>query len=144
MLREGFSPTEIARQFGVARTTLYRWQWRGRGKGAPIKPSGRKPALNPMQRRQLEKILEKGAVAYGFATELWTGTRIAQVIRERLGVDYHFKSIPYRLHAWGWSGQKPHKRAVERDDDAVRRWVRYTWPRIKKSPAAGGDDDLRR
>ena len=41
----------------------------------------------------------KGAVANGFATELWTGRRIAQVIRERLGVHYHFKSIPYLLHA---------------------------------------------
>jgi len=143
MLREGLSPTEISRGLDVARLTVYRWQSRGRGKGASIGRSGRKPALSARQRRQLERILERGAVAYGFVTEVWTGKRIAQVIRERFGIRYHFKSIPPLLHAWGWSWQKPQKKASERNDEAVARWVRYKWPRIKKSPEAESDVDFR-
>ena len=134
MLREGLSPTEISRRLGVARLTVYRWKSRGRGKGAKIERSGRKPALSVRQRRQLERILERGAVAYGFPTDVWTGKRIARAIRERFGIDYHFKSIPALLHALGWSWQKPQTRAIERNERAVASWVRYKWPRIKKKP----------
>jgi transposase len=142
MLREGFSPTEISQRLGVARLTVYRWKSRGRGKGATIRHSGRKPLITLRQRRQLEKILERGAVAAGFATEVWTGRRIAQVLWQRFGVQYHFKAIPLLLRSWGWSWQKPHKQAIERDQAKVERWVRYQWPRIKKSPAAGRDADV--
>ena len=136
MLRAGMSPTEISRRLGVARLTVYRWQARGRGQGAHIQPSGRKPAITLRQRRELEKILERGAVAAGFPTEVWTGRRIAQVLWQRFGIQYHFKAIPLLLRAWGWSWQKPHKQALERDPARVERWVREQWPRIKKSPAA--------
>lgn len=143
MMDQGLSPTEIARALGVARLTVYRWKSRGQGKGASNQRTGRKPALAGRQRRQLERILERGAVPYGFSTEVWTGKRIAQVIRERFGVDYHFKSIPYLLRLLGWSWQKPQKRALERDEQAVAHWVRYRWPRIKKSLGAGRDHDFR-
>ena len=143
MLQEGLSPTRIARELGVARLTVYRWKSRGQGKGAKIAPSGRKPALPLRQCRQLERILERGAVAWGFATEVWTGRRIAQVIWQRFGVRYHFKSIPALLQSLGWSWQKPQKRASERDERAVARWVRWRWPRIKKSPKTGSDNDFR-
>jgi len=143
MMDQGLSPTQIARQLGVARLTVYRWKSRGQGKGASNQPTGRKPALAAQQRRQLERILERGAIRYGFPTEVWTGKPIAQVIRERFGVVYHFKSIPYVLHLLGWSWQKPQKKALERDEQAVAHWIRYRWPRIKKSSGAGSDDDFR-
>jgi transposase len=73
---------------------------------------------------------------------VWTGKRIAQVIRARFGIAYHFKSIPPLLRGWGWSWQKPQKKASERNDAAVAHWVRYKWPRIKKSPAAESNDDF--
>ena len=133
MLHEGLSPTEVAAALEVGRATVYRWKSRGRGKGAPIRPSGRKLALTARRCRQLERILERGAVAYGFSTEMWTGKRIAQVIKERFGVQYHFKSIPYLLKSLGWSWQKPEGQATERDEAAIARWVWYKWPRIKKS-----------
>lgn len=144
MLQEGLSPTEISRRLGVARLTVYRWKSRGRGKGATIQHSGRKPAMTVPQRRQLEKILEQGAVAAGFTTEVWTGRRISQVLWQRFGVQYHFKAIPTLLRSWGWSWQKPHKQAMERDPAVVAHWVRHQWPRIKKSPAAGRNHDFRR
>ena len=32
----------------------------------------------------------------------------------------------------GWSRQRPARRAVERDDEAIARWVAEDWPRVKK------------
>jgi hypothetical protein len=37
-------------------------------------------------------------------------------------------------HRLGWSVQRPVRRAAERDQDAVDRWVKETWPRIKQTP----------
>lgn len=42
----------------------------------------------------------------------------------------------------GWSCQKPERRALQRDEEAIARWKRYTWPRIKKSPRPGGPSRL--
>lgn len=137
MWQQGLSAVEISRALGVARSTVYNWQSRGRGKEAVIKPSGRKPALSLSQRQQLESLLEKGAVAYGFKTEIWTGKRIAQVIRKKFGVRYHHKSIPRVLHEMGWSCQKPRKAALERDEEKIAHWKRHKWPGIKKKPETG-------
>jgi hypothetical protein len=35
--------------------------------------------------------------------------------------------------AWTW--QRPARRAVERDDEAIERWIKRRWPHVKKSPA---------
>jgi hypothetical protein len=37
------------------------------------------------------------------------------------------------MHQLGWSYQKPERRALERDDEAIDRWKRQTWPRVKKT-----------
>jgi hypothetical protein len=34
----------------------------------------------------------------------------------------------------GWSLQRPERRAVERDESAIARWIAHEWPRIKKGP----------
>jgi hypothetical protein len=34
----------------------------------------------------------------------------------------------------GWSCQRPERKARERNEEAIRRWVRHRWPRIKKKP----------
>ncbi|MFN2385626.1 MAG: winged helix-turn-helix domain-containing protein [Thermoanaerobaculia bacterium] len=34
----------------------------------------------------------------------------------------------------GWSHQKPQKKALERDEAQIRRFIRQDWPRVKKTP----------
>lgn len=131
--KAGLSPTQVARQLGVSRMTVYNWAKRGATPSAAIQPAGRKPKLTGDQRARLERILEEGAVARGFSTEVWTGERIARVIREEFGVSYHPRFIPWLLRSWGWSWQKPARRAKERDEEAIAHWVRREWPRIKKT-----------
>jgi transposase len=142
LLRSGMRPAEVAERVGVDRVSVYRWQAtrkelgvRGlRARAAP----GRPPKLSEEDRRSLEVILIEGAMAAGYDTDLWTCPRVAQVIRERFSIDYHPDHIGRLLHRMGWSPQKPVRRAMERDEMAIRTWIKKEWPRVKKTPPAGG------
>jgi transposase len=95
---------------------------------------GRPSRLDPKAKRRLEKALLRGAVAAGFPTDLWTCPRVARLIEEHLGITYHVDHVCRLLHSLGWSPQKPQRRAIERDEEEIRRWVKQEWRRIKKEP----------
>lgn len=137
LLNVGLQPVEVARQLGVDRRSVRHWKaaFRRRGRqGIEAKPTpGRPCALNAKVWSRLEKLLLKGAKAAGFPTDLWTCPRVAQLITERFGVDYHVDHIGRLLHSLGWNPQKPARRAIERDEQAIQRWAKEAWPRVKKT-----------
>ena len=55
------------------------------------------------------------------------------------GVKFGQTQIWRILGGLGFSAQKPERRAIERDEDAVQTWKRKTWPGLKKQPSAKGD-----
>lgn len=136
LLRKGRSPREVADAVGVDRRSVYRWQEQvaaGGIRAIRAKPaSGRPPKLTDEQKREFEKILLAGAQAYGYASELWTCPRMASVIEERFGVRYHVDHLPRLMRQMGWSPQKPTRKAIERNEQAIRTWIKREWPRIKK------------
>ena len=93
---------------------------------------GRTPKLTAKQVEKLRSLILKGAVANGFTTQLWTGPRVAQLIRDKFQVTYHNNYLPDLLQKMGFSCQKPERQARQRDDDAVAEWVDKDWERIKK------------
>jgi transposase len=82
----------------------------------------------------LKRALKAGPGEYGFATELWTTQRVAQVIQSLFGIQYHPDHVGRLLGQIGWSCQRPTTRALQRDERAIRRWKQETWPRLKKKP----------
>src|SRR5512134_1892736 len=140
LLREGVQPVEVARQLGVDRRSIRRWRASYEKGGTPAlaaRPTpGRPSKLDDQDRVQIEEVLLRGAQACGFPTDLWTCPRVAQVIRAELGVRYHVDHVGRLLRSMGWSPQKPERRARERDEKAIRTWVRRTWPKLKKKPRA--------
>jgi transposase len=83
----------------------------------------------------VEQALLEGATANGFTGELWTLVRIAMVIERLTGVRYHPAWVWALLHhRLGWSVQRPKRRAAERDQVAIDRWVKECWPAIKQTP----------
>jgi len=103
-----------------------------RAKPVPGRPS----RLQPRDKKRLETILLRGARQAGFSTDLWTCPRLVQVIDRVFGVRYHADHLGRVLHALGWSPQKPQRRAVERDEEAIRSWIKTVWPKVKKTPPA--------
>ena len=77
-------------------------------------------------------VLLKGPLAAGFATDLWTLARVAEVIDREFGVRYHPGHVWYILRDMGWSCQKPERRARERDEAAIEQWHAEEWPEAKK------------
>lgn len=138
LLEKGYPPVEVARMVGVDRRSVRRWKAAKRKGGISLlkaKPSpGRPSRLKPKQKQELRQIILKGAVGYGFPTDLWTCPRVAQVLLSRFKVDYHVDHLSRLLHALGFSPQKPERRAIERNEKAIRRWIKVDWPAIKKKP----------
>jgi transposase len=143
MFARGATQADVAQELEVSRQSVSRWyaDWQ-RGGTTALKAAGRAgrmPRLSETQLRQVDRALRQGPLVHGFATDLWTLERVATVIEAETGVRYHpghvWKLLRDKL---GWSRQRPARRAVERDDEAIARWVAVEWPRIKRGAADAG------
>jgi transposase len=94
--------------------------------------------LTTEQVARLIQLLARGAEAFGFLGEVWTAKRGAAVIREEFGVRYHPDHVGRLLRAAGWSPQKPLRRATQRDEAAIERWITERWPAIEAKPRRRG------
>ncbi len=138
LLAQGFTLRQVARRVQASVGSVSQWHqaWPQGGDAAvaPKPTPGRPRQLTDQQCTQLVKLLLQGATAHGFANELWTLRRIAAVIQVQFGVRYHPAHLWKLLHRLGWRCQVPERQAIQRDDQAMVHWKRYTWPAIKKSP----------
>jgi transposase len=135
----GVRQSEVAHQLGVSPQAVSIWhaRWRQGGTDALRSrgPSGPAPRLSDAQLVQVEDALLEGATANGFVGERWTLERIALAIDRLTGVQHHPAHVWALLHhRLGWSVQRPRRRAVERDQAAIDRWVKQRWPAIKQTP----------
>lgn len=143
MFRRGKRQADVARALGVSAETVSEWyrRWSGGGRAALAGAgrAGRLPRLRDEQLAEVVAALKKDPRANGFPTELWTLARVAEVIEATTGVRYSqtqtWEILRKRL---GWTRQRPARRALERNDEAIANWVANEWPRIKKVPGAGG------
>lgn len=135
----GLSPSAVARRLRVHRQSACRWRaaWRKQGTKALRKAAraGRKPRLTPEQVAGLCQAVRQSPSQHGFATDVWTTVRVAELIRRQTGVRYHPDHVWRLLFRWGVRCLRPVVRAQEQNADAVRQWKRYKWPAIKKKPA---------
>jgi len=138
LFQQGLTPVDVAKKLHVQRRSVRRWRsaFLKQGPSAlKAKPaSGRPSRLTKQEKARLEHALLRGAFQAGFATDLWTCPRVAAVIRKLFRIDYNHRYLPRLLRSLGWSPQKPERLARERDERAIRRWVKVTWPDIKKKP----------
>ncbi|MFE9558826.1 winged helix-turn-helix domain-containing protein [Streptomyces sp. NPDC006703] len=135
LFEEGVSNAEIGRAVGVGVESVRCWRrvWETGGISALRRraATGRPPKLDDAQVEMVRAALEQGAQAHGFEADLWTLERVAEVVSRVAGVTLSRASV-WRLLTGrlGWSLQRPERRAVERDDSEIARWVSHEWPRI--------------
>lgn len=89
-LREGMKQAEVARKYHVSPASVSRWNKALKASGPRglrrTNPPGKKPALDETQARKLERILLRGAQAYGYEADVWTLPRLSEVIKKEFGV----------------------------------------------------------
>jgi transposase len=141
MLLKGESQAEVARHVGVTRQAVNGWNRIIKKKGLnglkTKKRSGRPTKAPKKAIQRLTKILLKGALAYGFKTDLWTAKRICKVFHDEFGIRYSPSHMTRLLHQCNLSYQKPARQATEKDEKKIARWRRTTLPRLKKNSENG-------
>jgi transposase len=133
LVAHGESRATVARILGVHPKSLARWLRMARQPhGLDPKPNHGPPAgLSDDQLRQLEGLLAQGAQAHGWHNQLWTAARVARLIERHLGIRYHPEHVRKLLkRRLGWTSQKPRRRARERNDKEVERWLDDDFERI--------------
>ena len=136
LLQAGKPAATVARAVSASPSSVQRWREcyeRDGAAGLGSKPiPGRPPRLTDKQKARLERLLLKGAVKAGYATDLWTLDRISQMLWKQFHLRYHPGHVWRLLRGLGWSSQKPERRPIQRDEAAIAYWRRYRWPWIKK------------
>lgn len=135
---EHHTTTEIAHLLKVHRSSVPLWinAWNQNGEEGLLERyrSGRPCRLDPSEHVRLCDILDSGPVAYGLDTGIWTSPAICHIIREEFGQDYHAGHVRKMLKQLGYSVQRPTTRLVQADLHQKNRWVRSTYPTLKKTP----------
>ena len=140
-VQAGDAVKDVARIIGVNPRSIYRWlDFAQQPDGLAAKPHpGPATRLSVAQQQQLEQMLLQGAQAHGWANELWTTQRIAQLIQQHFGVTLHHDHVGRFLRQrLKWSPQKPRRRARERNEDSIAQWRSTTFPTILQSAGARG------
>ena len=133
---EGWTQKDVAAFLGVHSVTVAKWVARHRadkGSGLKAKPTpGRPRLLTVAQERKVLGWLAEPPTKYGFPTDLWTARRVAELILQKFGVRFHPNYLREWLSKRNCTPQKPARRARQRDQAAIDRWVAEDWPRIQK------------
>lgn len=135
---EGYTVEEVAEFLGVAPRSVRRWvaAFRESGEAALVaRPvEGRPPELSHAQEKVIRRWLDDKPTEHGFPTDLWTGPRVAHLIRQEFDVDLNSKSVTAWLRRRGFTPQMPHRIPCRRDPEVIDAWLASEWPRIKKRP----------
>jgi len=131
------SPDEIVEILNVSQRSVYYWITHCNEFGVDglleREHTGRTPQLNQEQMLQLGDIIDSGPIAYGFESGIWTSKIIREVIKQEFGVIYHDGHVRKILHKLGFSVQDPRKKLVLADENLQQKWVRETYPTLKKT-----------
>ena len=132
--KRGVPVQTIAESFGVTSEAVYVWLKKARTGGVSslrsTKAPGPEPALGQEHFAELLECLRRPATEAGYATDLWSGPRIAHWIKHRFGVEYHPKHMPRFLRRLGLVLKFPERRALEQDPEKVRCWKEERLPEL--------------
>jgi transposase len=134
--QEGWYQRVIAEALGTSEETISRWLARARHGGREALSAhpapGHPPKLPDVQKHLIPEFLWHGPEAYGFRGQVWTRARIARVIEEEFGVHYHKGHVGRLLQELHWTPQVPIRRAIQRDEMAIRCWRDAAWPELQR------------
>lgn len=138
-VRGGMSQTEASQIFGVSLRAANKWMALEKAGGLrALKPKrrGRRAGegrLDPMQSMRIRQmIIDALPDQLKLPFYLWTRAAVASLIEREYGITVSLTTVGRYLKAWGMSPQKPVRRAYERNDAAIARWLSEEYPAIAR------------
>jgi transposase len=102
--------------------------------GARGRRHGEKRSLTDEQERYVQKaIVDRTPDQLKFPFALWTREAVRQLIGRQYGCDMPIRTVGEYLKRWGFTPQKPIKRAKEQNSHAIAQWLKHEYPRIARS-----------
>jgi len=135
---EGKTQVEVARLFGVTRQSVAKWVQTHEVGGATALKAKRRgrprgSSLEPWQAAQVARtIADRVPEQLKLPHFLWTREAVQELIEIRTGRKLSVWTVGRYLARWGFTPQKPVRRAYERDPEAVRHWLEKEYPAIQK------------
>jgi transposase len=140
MLESGKKQTEVAKALEVSRNSVGRWSqtYKKAGmKGLQVKKRGRshgqKRRLTQEQEKSIQgMIVDKTPDQLKLPFALWTRKAVQEAIMQHHGVNLPIRTVGEYLSRWGFTPQKPVKRAYEQQPERVRKWLDEEYPEIAR------------
>lgn len=93
--------------------------------------NGEKRILTPEQEKEIMSIIvEKNPMQLKFKECMWTRNNIRQLIKDKYKIDIKLSTLGYYLQRWGFSVQRPAKRAYKQDQKKIDKWLNEEFPGI--------------
>ena len=138
-VRDRMKQTEAAKKYQVSLRAVNKWVALGRAGGLKaLKPKRRgRPAgagrLNAKQAGHIRAlVIDKMPDQLKLSFYLWTRAAVVELIAREYNIGVSLTSVGRYLKAWGLSAQKPVRRAYERNDEAISRWLRAEYPALAR------------
>ena len=140
MHKQKISQKKIAFLLGVHKNSVYQWVklYKAKGKnGLKEVKRGRKKGYGSLLNKEQEKAIQKMIIdkmpdqlklPYG----LWTRKAIKDLIKRTYNIEVAIRTMGDYLKRWGFSPQKPKKKAYEQNSKAVDKWLQEEYPQIVK------------
>ena len=146
MREAGDTFSAIGAALGVHYMTVSMWWDRfqvGGLEALAVRTRGPKPGVHRRLTARQEQAIQRAItdttpdqLKLPFA--LWTRIAIAQLVQQRFGITLPVRTMGHYLRRWGFTAQKPIKRAYEQRPEAIAAWLQTEYPRIKRRARAQG------
>ncbi len=138
-VKAGMRKTKAAEIFGVSRRAISSWMRADRLSGEEAlkaKLRGRPLGggkLKPWQCATIVNLItDRHPDQLKLPFYLWTRQAVSQLIDQRFGIRYSVHQVGRYLKQWGFTVQKPGRKAFEQCPQEVKNWVEYEYPAIEK------------
>ncbi len=137
--KKGLSQKEVAETVGTTPQTMSGWVKRYKTSGlSALKSRKRGPVigenrhLTADQESHVQKLIaDKSPDQLKMAYVLWTRKAVMELIEQETGINMPIRTVEEYLKRWGFTPQKPMKRAYEQNPKAVQQWLDEDYPEIK-------------
>jgi len=135
---DGKKQVEVAKLFGVTRRAISNWLKTYRNGGIPAlkaKAKGRPKggSLLPWQAAQIAKmVIDHHPEQLKLPFYLWTREAVAKLIQRKFGLRVSLSTSGRYLKRWGFTPQKPVRRALEQNLQEVSSWLEVEYPAIRQ------------